>query len=199
MQNATFDENPHENERIRVTLGCAIGSFAYAKHRCTGGWLKLWPKKNFHDSSDICPMGCSAWNGRPWPGRSQNWMLMYFIINLSGSQQFSGSSIQNQVELSEWATGRFMHWGCIYSIQICEIFHQTFGPGHGKCPMCPMIFMKTGSIAWLNFVKAMYFNDIKKKWEISILSSHVGYKILRSHYSLKKFFIVLALGILGYS
>ena len=34
---------------------------------------------------------------------------MYFIINLSGSQQFSGSSIQNQVELSEWATGRFMH------------------------------------------------------------------------------------------
>ena len=51
----------------------------------------------------------SAWNGRPWPGRSQNWMLMYFIINLSGSQQFSGSSIQNQVELSEWATSRFMH------------------------------------------------------------------------------------------
>ena len=36
-------------------------------------------------------------------------MLMYFIINLSGSQQFSGSSIQNQVELSEWVTGRFMH------------------------------------------------------------------------------------------
>ena len=56
---------------------------------------------------------CSAWNGRPWPGRSQNWMLMYFIINLSGSQQFSGSSIQNQVELSEWATGRFMHCHCL--------------------------------------------------------------------------------------
>ena len=55
----------------------------------------------------------SAWNGRPWPGRSQNWMLMYFIINLSGSQQFSGSSIQNQVELSEWATGRFMHWEAV--------------------------------------------------------------------------------------
>ena len=33
----------------------------------------------------------SEWNGRPWPGRSQNWMLMYFIINLSGSQQFPGS------------------------------------------------------------------------------------------------------------
>ena len=55
----------------------------------------------------------SAWNGRPWPGRSQNWMLMYFIINLSGSQQFSGRSIQNQVELSEWATGRFMHCLCM--------------------------------------------------------------------------------------
>ena len=33
--------------------------------------------------------------------------------------------------------------GCIYSIQICEIFHQTFGPGLRKCPMCPMIFMDT--------------------------------------------------------
>ena len=60
----------------------------------------------------------SAWNGRPWPGRSQNWMLMYFIINLSGSQQFSGSSIRNQVELSEWATGRFMHW-----------YHASWCPG----------------------------------------------------------------------
>ena len=42
---------------------------------------------------------------------------MYFIINLSGSQQFSGSSIQNQVELSEWATGRFMR--CWYSSIAC--------------------------------------------------------------------------------
>ena len=67
----------------------------------------------------------SAWNGRPWPGRSQNWMLMYFIINLSGSQQFSGSSIQNQVELSEWATGRFMHCvsdhSTILSTSFCRI------------------------------------------------------------------------------
>ena len=68
-----------------------------------------------HKLRNLWPIMCtweyfSAWNGRPWPGRSQNWMLMYFIINLSGSQQFSGSSIQNQVELSEWATGRFMHW-----------------------------------------------------------------------------------------
>ena len=46
--------------------------------------------KNFHDSSDICPMGF------------------------------------------------------IYSIQICEISHQTFGPSHRKCPTCPMIFMNTG-------------------------------------------------------
>ena len=39
VQNATFDENPYENERIRVILGCAISSIARAKHRCTGGWL----------------------------------------------------------------------------------------------------------------------------------------------------------------
>ena len=47
--------------------------------------------KNFHDSSDICPMGF------------------------------------------------------IYSIEICEISHQTFGPSHRKCPMCPMILMNTVS------------------------------------------------------
>ena len=41
VQNATFDENPHENERINVILGCAIGLIACAKHRCMGGWLKL--------------------------------------------------------------------------------------------------------------------------------------------------------------
>ena len=49
--------------------------------------------KNFHDSSDICPMGF------------------------------------------------------IYSIQICEIFHRTFGPSHQKCPMCPMIFMNTEGVS----------------------------------------------------
>ena len=73
----------------------------------------------------------SAWNGRPWPGRSQNWMLMYFIINLSGSQQFSGSSIQNQVELSKWATGRFMHcyyiWHCVPNILLWSILCKTVG------------------------------------------------------------------------
>ena len=42
VQIATFDENPHENERIGVILGCAICFIACAKHRCTGGWLKLW-------------------------------------------------------------------------------------------------------------------------------------------------------------
>ena len=33
--------------------------------------------------------------------------------------------------------------GFIYSIQICEISHKSFGPSHRKCPMCPMIFMNT--------------------------------------------------------
>ena len=73
----------------------------------------------FEYAVDITKYNYSAWNGRPWPGRSQNWMLMYFITNLSGSQQFSGSSIQNQVELSEWATGRFMH--CNYDTKVIQI------------------------------------------------------------------------------
>ena len=33
--------------------------------------------------------------------------------------------------------------GFIYSIQNCEISHQTFGPSHQKCPTCPMIFVNT--------------------------------------------------------
>ena len=35
--------------------------------------------------------------------------------------------------------------GFIYSIKICEISHQTFGPSHRKCPTCPMIFVNTVS------------------------------------------------------
>ena len=41
VQNATFVENLHENERIVALLGCANSIIACAKHRCTGGWLKL--------------------------------------------------------------------------------------------------------------------------------------------------------------
>ena len=41
VQNNTFEENSHENERIGVILGCAISFIAHAKHGCTGGWLIL--------------------------------------------------------------------------------------------------------------------------------------------------------------
>ena len=37
--------------------------------------------------------------------------------------------------------------GFIYSIQICEISHQTFGPSHRKCPTCPMFFAYTEIIS----------------------------------------------------
>ena len=36
--------------------------------------------------------------------------------------------------------------GFIYSIQICEISHQSFGPSCRKCLTCLMIFMNT--VAW---------------------------------------------------
>ena len=91
-----------------------------------------WSQNLFFSEMYLSPG--SAWNGRPWPGRSQNWMLIYCIINLSGSQQFSGSSIQNQVELSEWATGRFMHWPGIiwyapsqWETTLCNIISHWLG------------------------------------------------------------------------
>ena len=39
---------------------------------------------------------------------------------------------------------RHLSNGLIYSIQICEISHQTFGPSNRKWPTCPMIFVNTG-------------------------------------------------------
>ena len=89
---------------LMIDLSTLAQVMAWCRQATSHYLSQCWPRS-------ISPYGVSAWNGRPWPGRSQNWMLMYFIINLSGSQQFSGSSIQNQVELSEWATGRFMHCG----------------------------------------------------------------------------------------
>ena len=38
VQNTTFDENPHENERIMVILGCAIGLICLCKTQVQG-WL----------------------------------------------------------------------------------------------------------------------------------------------------------------
>ena len=43
--------------------------------------------------------------------------------------------------------------GFIYSIQNCEISHQTFRPSHQKCPTCPMIFVNTEMLKFdCNFV-----------------------------------------------
>ena len=68
MQNATFDENPHENQRIRVILGCVISSIACAKHGCTGGWLILCCQHrqgNEHCMALTVPGLCSASSVRP--------------------------------------------------------------------------------------------------------------------------------------
>ena len=52
--------------------------------------------------------------------------------------------------------------GFIYSIQICEISRETFGPSYWKYPMCPMIFMSTEvMVNSLNHVDS--FEKKKKK------------------------------------
>ena len=56
VQNATFDENLHENERIVAISGCANSIIAYAKHRCTGGWLKLWSEGTWTSSYHLDAM-----------------------------------------------------------------------------------------------------------------------------------------------
>ena len=52
MQNATFDENPHDNERISLILGYAINFISHTKHRCMGGWIILWIAKTQTNISD---------------------------------------------------------------------------------------------------------------------------------------------------
>ena len=42
VQNATFDENPHESGRIRVILGCAISLIACVKHRWLANTMDTW-------------------------------------------------------------------------------------------------------------------------------------------------------------
>ena len=59
-----FDENPHEDERIGVILGCAISSIARAKHECMGGWLLLW----FGGWSRT-----GGWNVQKWPWCMKKW------------------------------------------------------------------------------------------------------------------------------
>ena len=56
--------------------------------------------------------------------------------------------------------------GFIYSIQICEISHQTFGPSHQKCLTCLKIFINTNpreadkcrtSIPYINHVMLSWY------------------------------------------
>ena len=63
---------------------------------------------------------------------------------------------------------RQMSDGLIYSIQICEISHQTFGRSHRKCPMCPMIFMNTESYQFGLVYDMIYINFLA--WRQRIIS-----------------------------
>ena len=40
-QNATFDKDINEDERIRMILGSTIGLISHTKHGYMGGWLTM--------------------------------------------------------------------------------------------------------------------------------------------------------------
>ena len=84
---------------------------SFSKNAYLGILFAVYPK-NFHDSSDICPMGL------------------------------------------------------MYSIEIRQISHRTFGPSHRKCPTCPMIFVNTVFATMhqkysLDFVSFGFYSNIK--------------------------------------
>ena len=62
----------------------------------------------------------------PWKKAQHSWL----VANTVKLKNFHGSS-------------DICPMGFIYSIQICEISHQIFGPSHQKCLTCPMIFVNT--------------------------------------------------------
>ena len=56
--------------------------------------------------------------------------------------------------------------GFIYSIQICEISHQTFGPSHRKCPTCPTFFAYTALVqvmAWRRQATSHYQSQCRPR------------------------------------
>ena len=67
-----------------------------------------------------------------WPGLGFLWKKKnnFFQDTHSVAENFHGSS-------------DICPMGFIYSIQLCEISHQTFWPSHRKCPTCPKIFVNT--------------------------------------------------------
>ena len=69
--------------------------------------------------------------------------------------------------------------GFIYSIQICEISHQTFGPSHRKCPTCPMIFVNT---AWVSTQTDEFLSSKIVRWQ-----KFNGFKIRHRTFALMTF------------
>ena len=62
------------------------------------------------------------------------WLEIFFASEYPKSGAFSAVLIRN-----------FYDGLYIYSIQICKIFHQTFGPSHRKYLTCLMITVNTVS------------------------------------------------------
>ena len=70
--------------------------------------------------------------------------------------------------------------GFIYSIQICEISHQTFGPSHWTCPM---IFVNTVSASYMSYtchdssaVESLTNLSMQNMWKIQELLNISIYK-----------------------
>ena len=92
-----------------------------------------------------------------------NWLLWHFFVISSSSQPFPSSSTQNQVELSEWATGCFMHCIHIHDIHMAHslLFRNmvTRSTSVGQITLWQVIFKhKFHWNAKVHWVAFMYIN-----------------------------------------
>ena len=77
--------------------------------------------------------------------------LISIMVCLLGRAEYTMTSwrLLNSLEVLQFNVAEKLTWSIrhlsngLYTIQICEISQQTFGPSHQKCPTCPMISVNT--------------------------------------------------------
>ena len=107
-----------------------------------GQWVKV--------QSVSHSMGLAVVNNSPYPSSDSSLVPNYWVHSYTNASLIVYNASLRSFMINSVYPKNFHNWwdiwrmSFIYSIQICEISHQTFGLSHrNTCPMCPMICMNT--------------------------------------------------------
>ena len=106
-----------------IVLNTAVLAKTFMAHQ-TGSEPREWAKNQYVGPTVV----------RTWEATQRSPVDQYWVVVPN-----------DQCSLKTFMIHRtFVWWALyVYSIQICESSHRTFGPSHWKCAMRPMIFMNT--------------------------------------------------------